>query len=479
MQHGLWSKSAVTLNMTADNPVASMAIGQDGHIFLTGPGNPLAGLGCAIPDAGGAMGGYLAELDDTGACVWGYLFGPTAEGTGVAVDGTGNVALTGKFTGSLTIAPKMPMTASSDGLVRRLCSARGPRTRSTSVAQIGDMGGATGDQKTTSVAVNGTKVAVSGNYTKSLAVTFPGPNPPAAVPSLGSVDDAHDGFVIWFDVAGTPPGAFSNDVLISSPLSAGTDQLANAVALDASSNLAFVGTTTGPATFDNNAMPSMSMFVTSMFLSSCDSLGHSALATILGGSGVQAGTSVAYDSTGQILVGGTFRSTANLIGADGGTSISDMVMGTGVLVAKYGTPPSPLAALALGLSASTDSATIAGLAPYNDPEGAGASVAFAGGFSGTASFVGGGPSVTTPGATTAIYVAKANGMLSSVLWLEHYGDGVKNQSADAIAVDPRANNGDIVIAGHYQGKVDFGNGVKLDNVSTTNTDELFVVRLSP
>jgi hypothetical protein len=59
--------------------------------------------GCPLSIAGGP-GLFVAKLDPSGACLWnkGAVGGGNQHGQGVAIDGAGNVLVTGYFNGSLS-----------------------------------------------------------------------------------------------------------------------------------------------------------------------------------------------------------------------------------------------------------------------------------------------------------------------------------------------------------------------------------------
>jgi hypothetical protein len=195
---------------------------------------------------------------------------------------------------------------------------------------------------------------------------------------------------------------------------------------------------------------------------------------VLGGDLPQDGRCVAFDDADSVLGGGQVGGTVSLLGegADGGNTFT-VTGGKTVLIARYDLMGTPSGWLQFGSNTMGDDATIGGLVPYTGD--AGATVAFAGGFQGTAAFPGG-QSITNPDSISAVYVANVDGALSTVLWLERYGDGMANQVADAIAVDP--SDGSILVAGHFQGTLDFGipdGGL----VNMSGTDQLFVAKLAP
>lgn len=464
---GIWSKSF------GASTVAAIAVDASGDVFITGKATSPKAFDCPVADAGADAGdagaetgtGYLVELDSKGNCTWGFFFGDTAQGTGVAVDGAGNIALTGSFTGTATIEAGYPLTAiGTDSFVALFDAGSGHPLRWT--AQLGEDGTATGNRITTAVALNDSTLVVAGSYTGSLGVTYP-TGSPAMKPLAGS-SDAADAFLISFDAT---LKLATYELLITSPAHMNATQFTNGVAQDSSGNVAAVGTATGPTLFGSQTTPTMASTAGNIFVTASDSNnGQLKVSTLLGGSEAQIGSCVALDPQGNILVGGTFYGTIGVggQGADAGSYVAKG--GTSVLLAQYSLTGTPLASLQLGSDTMSDDATIAGIALYSDM-----SVTFAGGFEGAAHFTDG-TTVTTANGKSAVYVAKVDGALSKVSWVERYGNGVQSQAADAVAVDPTGN---ILVAGHFQGTLDFGKPTAALVNPTVGTNQIFVAKLAP
>jgi Beta-propeller repeat len=436
--------------------VNAMAVDSKSNIYLTGATNGPIDFGCGGSDVTmNDMGaGYLLELNGAGVCQWVLLFGDDgAQGTGVAVDPTsGNIALTGSFLTAATIGPAPPMTASgTDSFV----AVYGANRKFSWVRQITDSPiDSGGDQVSTSVAANAGVVAVAGYYYGSLAVAMQ-TSPPAVTTS-----DGKDAFALVFKQT---DGSFSGDIEITSD---GTteDQVANGVALDKSGNFAIVGTTAGATQF---LATMLTTTAPNVFLAVYRSDSHPLLEMVVDDQEAEDGQRVAFDQAGTAFIGATFQGAAEIV--DGSTAFST-TGGKNVFAATYGGGATYgyLGGNQFGSAQPGDTASVAGVVPYQS----GTSVFLAGGFTGTASFPSG-MSATSAGMQD-VYVARLDSTLGNIVWVERYGDGA-DQAADAIAVDP--TSGDILIAGHYQGTLDFGNGATVSNTSSTNA--LFVAKLLP
>jgi hypothetical protein len=97
----LWSKGAGDAGSHSGNAVA---VDKSGNALVTGfYGGAMDLGGCPLSIAGGP-GLFVAKLDPSGACLWnkGAVGGGNQHGQGVAIDGAGNVLVTGYFNGSLS-----------------------------------------------------------------------------------------------------------------------------------------------------------------------------------------------------------------------------------------------------------------------------------------------------------------------------------------------------------------------------------------
>jgi hypothetical protein len=474
---GVWSKSFPGVT------IASIAAGADGSVYLTGALNGAASPPCPItqsadggPDAGTSTGpGYVTQLSASGDCVWQLLFGggtgdTTTQGTGVAVDSAGHVALTGTFTTPLSIAGWTMTAGKTDSFVAYFDDTSAHNT--TWAVQIGDQNGASnvGDQTTTGVAVYGSIVAVSGSYAASLDVFGMG----GEEANPASKSDSADGFAMWFS---TPHGDFSSSVLITSPNVSGSTHGANSIALGPNADVAFTGTTVGDTNI-GNILTGMPSAYGSIFLASYYTAGGPDIGTVFNGDALQTGARVAFDVTDQVLVAGQFANTLSLL--DGGPSY--IGNSTSVIVAKYDETTKALqSVLQLGGTAGmTSTATIAGIATWPVPGFSGgatpSSVAMAGGLAGPASFlVDAGPSLTTTGPSACVYVVKTDSTLDPVLWSKVFCESAGTRSATAVAMAP--GDSSVFVAGGFNGTIAFGgNTAALDSMGG---DAAFIAKLTP
>lgn len=463
---GVWSYDF------AGPTVSAIAAGPKGTgtVYLTGTNATGPAFNCTnTSDAGSSSGtGYLVQLDGSGNCLWGFFFGESAQGTGVAVDTKGDVVVTAQFiAGGVDLNGNWPPNPNFNQTNSFVALFDANHNLMWGLA-LGDSTGQQGNQMATAVAINDQTVVASASYTSWIGVVPP-PGSPGSV-AIETMSDGTDSVVIRFDSGGTPGAPLS----ITSMM--GTTQLANAVAVDSSGNVAVAGTTTGPTTF-NGIMPPLPapMVTPSLFLASWESDGGVPLAVDLGGNPAPGGGRVAFDAAGNILVGGTFTSLLDAGTGDGGDAGS-APGGQSVFVTHYpATGTTPLGTIQFVSSVPDDTATLAGIAPFASAD-AGASVTCAGSYQGTVQFPGS-PSIVNQAGVSAVYVAKVDGALDKVIWVESYGDGIFNQVVDAVAVDP--SDGTILVAGHYQGSLAFGGMATPSLSNMTGSDKLFVAKLSP
>jgi hypothetical protein len=81
----------------------SVAIDADGSVYVAGMFNGTIDLGGNVVTSAGDWDIFLVKLDPQGALVWGTSFGDAnaQSAPAIAVDGGGNVLMTGRFRGTL------------------------------------------------------------------------------------------------------------------------------------------------------------------------------------------------------------------------------------------------------------------------------------------------------------------------------------------------------------------------------------------
>jgi hypothetical protein len=174
-----------------------------------------------------------------------------------------------------------------------------------------------------------------------------------------------------------------------------------------------------------------------------------------GGAQNDAGSSIAVDGSGNIIVVGTFQGTADL-GGGPVTSIGAADM----YVAKYS--PSGLYQWSKHFGGSGS------ITPRAVAVDASGNMVVTGSFTGTVAF--GGGSVTSISSTNDIFVAKYSSS-GAYLWSKTFGSsGI--DSGYGIDID---SGGNVVVAGTFAARVDFGGG-SLVGYGTRN---LFLAKYSP
>jgi len=102
----LWSKA---FGGAGEDNAAGIAVDAAGNLLFAGYLAQLADFG---GPCGSLQGGFVAKLDADGECVWVKRFGDAAHSNDIAVDGSGDVLLTGIFQGTIDFG-NHPITASN------------------------------------------------------------------------------------------------------------------------------------------------------------------------------------------------------------------------------------------------------------------------------------------------------------------------------------------------------------------------------
>jgi hypothetical protein len=438
--------------------VNSMAVRpSDGHIFLTGATNGWVDFGCATDAGTDGSAAYLLELDKNGACVWVALFGSAgAQGTGVAVDPvTNNVVVAASFTGSCTVpGSNLLMASATDSFVAMY----DPSHTTKWYHQIGDaVGKVLGNQVVTSVSASAHRVVIGGWYFGTLAVTDD-----ATFTSISTASAGKDAFLY----ALTDLGMYAGDVQITGPM----DQVANGVAINAAGRSTIGGTSAGATQFVKTSYTTSTTDDNAFLASYGEPGAHAALETVLGDSNPQEGQCVAFDASGNLLLGTTLQGTIPATQGDAGMVTWSSPGSQALLIASFldQSAASAVQGIVFGSSTASDTASLAGIAV----DGTG-NVFVAGGFTGSGKFTGG-TTVKSAGGLD-VWVARLDPMLASAVWVENYGDNA-DQTVTALAVGP---DNDVVIAGQFEGTVAFGAPTKPLHDPNATTSQLFVAKLKP
>lgn len=271
-----WNFTTVSLSRqfgtATDDSASATALDGSGNLYVVGTtGGALDGQA----RIGGTTDGFIAKYDPTGVRLWTRLFGTTADETvtGVAVDATGSVYVTGFTSGSF---PGFTRQGTFDAFLVKYNSA--------GTQQWPQQFGTAGNDFAIQVVLSGANVYVVGDTTGD----FPG-----AAPSAFS-----DGFLARYDGNGVQQGGVSQ-------FSLGADVAVAAAALNGSTGDIVVAG-------DLNAGGQTDVFVRT--LSSVD--GSTVSAFTFGTVASDETKAVAVDGSGTIFVSGATRGA--FVGANQG-----------------------------------------------------------------------------------------------------------------------------------------------------------------
>jgi hypothetical protein len=242
--------------------------------------------------------------------------------------------------------------------------------------------------------------------------------------------------------------------------SASGPQGGNAVAIDAFGNVILLGAFVGTVDFGGGPLTntSPSPFALDIFLAKFDANGGYLWSHRFGDVGTEYGSSVAVDSFGAISITGSFEGTVDF----GGGPLTS-AGGGDIFLAHFDANGNHRWSYHFGDGRSRQNGNAVAADTFND-------VILTGGFDGTVSF-GGPPLASASDSTLDIFVAKFN-VNGVPMWSKRFGD------VDSIPRDADVGNavvadhlGNILLAGSFDGSVDFGGGAL---VSPDSTSSFFV-----
>jgi len=370
-------------------------------------------------------GYFVTGTGGGGGSLWSRRFGDTADdrGQGVAVDGGGNVAVTGHFDGttdfggglvSSYVHPTLGPTV--DIFVAGYSASGGYRWSRTMGSDSAEEG--------KGIATDGSGNVLVTGYQGSFSVDYGG--------GPQYVRSGNDIFVAKYSSAGS--WVWSKTIG-----GYGYDQ-GNAIAADGSGNVfvtGFIGVSSIGVDFGGGALYSAG--ASDVFLVKYSATGAHLWSKRFGGVSNDTGMSVSADGSGNVVVAGMFEGAVDF---GGGTALTSAGL-RDIFVAKYSSLGQHLWSKRFG-SSGDDVAYAAAVDLAGD-------VALAGKFQGSVSF--GGGTLTSTGGDDA-FAAKLSGVSGGHVWSKDFG-GASGDTATGVAVDGGSN---VVVAGYYSGSVDFGGG---------------------
>ncbi|MCB9298944.1 MAG: SBBP repeat-containing protein, partial [Lewinellaceae bacterium] len=442
------------------------AVARDalGNMYVTGSFLKTAdfdpGPGTAnLSTSGSNQDIFVAKYDASGAYQWAFNIGSSSDdsGLGIAIDGSGDVLVTGRFGGTADFDPgpgaaNLTSMGSDDIFVAKY-DASGAYLWA---FPIGDAGSDFGY----SIATDGLdNVLVTGRF-QGAADFDPGPGT-TNLSGLGN----NDIFVAKYDASGAyqwagQVGRYAND---------GLEVENQAVATDAWGNCYITGFFEGTADFDPG--PGTAELSTTgdgdedVFIAKYDASGAYQWAFKIGSSSNnEIGDDITIDGVGNVLVMGVFDGTVDFDPGPGTALLTCNAIRC-TFVAKYAPSGAYLQAFSMmglteGLSITSDGSN---------------NVLVTGRFNGAVDFdPGPGTANLTSAGNSDIFVAKYD-VSGAYQWAFNIGDAGFG-SGYAITVDDSDN---VLVAGSFEGAADFDPGPGTANLSSAAGDsDIFVAKYS-
>lgn len=416
-----------------------LVVDNSGNVYLTGSMSGTVDFGGGPLTSAGGRDVFLAKFDANGNHVWSKIFGDESVfqfGLGITLDGSGNVIITGYFTGDINFGGSTFSTPNNDEnvFVAKFNSA-GTHIWSNA------FGEPTTNQLGWAVKADASgNVYVSGHYRNT--IDFGG----GPLPTTTN----WDAFVAKF----SPGGAH---IWSKNFGGSGTDQTqCRTITVNSTgTRVAISGQFDGSTTIGSNTFASPGMF--NGYVAVLDASNGNPIQSIAYGDAAdQHARQVAFDPSGNLFLLGYVQGTSNL-----GCGAITSAGGYDTLFAKF---DSNLGCIFSNLYG--DSADQLGDAIAVDPFGR---VAIGGAFSGTMAF--GTTSITSAGGSDN-YVVKlqADG---TPIWVRRVGDGA-NQRTWSVAIE-QTSASRVYATGSFGGTINFGSG----NFTSAGDLDIFLVRYLP
>ncbi len=404
-----------------------VAVDGSGNVLVTGYFAGTVDFGGGNLVSAGGADIFVAKYDVSGAHLWSQRFGGTGfdYGYAVAVDGLGDVVVTGIFQGTVDFGGGNLGSAGGNDIFVAKYDASGAHLWSHRF-------GSTSSDQGNAVAVDGSgNVVVAGYFFGT--VNFGGGN----LVSAG----IYDIFVAKYDAGGAH--------LWSRRFGGTSDDYGYGVAVDGSGNVVVTGYFAGTVDFGGGNL--VSAGGADIFVAKYDVSGAHLWSHHFGGTGFDYGYAVAVDGSGNVVVTGYFVGTANFGGGNLGSAGS-----WDIFVAKYNASGAHQWSQRFGGTG----------VDYGDAvalDGSG-NVVVTGYFAGTVNF--GGGDLMSAGSYD-IFVAKYDAS-GAHLWSQRFGS-MSTDYGFGIAMD---GVGNVVVTGTFEGAVDFGGG----NLVSVGAQDIFLAK---
>jgi hypothetical protein len=445
---------AISISGTSEESAKSIALDASGNIYVMGNFYGTVDFdasGPAVPLTAVFYDMYIAKYSNTGGYIWAKNIG-NVTGAAIALDGSGNVHVTGRFSGTSDFDPSagtanLIATDGFDAFFAKYTTA-GVYVWAKSVD--GGTSFVMGDALT----VDGTgNVYVAGHFNGTADF-----DPSAAIVNLVSAGN-YDVFIAKYNSAGT--------YVWAKRIGGAGEDSPGAIALDASANVYITGYYYGVADFDPAAavVNLTSLGISDVFIAKYSTAGLYTWAKSMGGSGLEQGGALKTDGTGNVYVSGIFNGTADF-DPSAGTANLTPAGNYDIFFAKYTTAGVYVWSKSIG---GIDQDVNSSLAL----DGSG-NVFVSGHFYSTGDFDPSASVVTLNSVTEqSMFVGKYTNLgVYTVAWAARDFEGGYGR-AMATITDPAGN---VYMTGSYRDKVDFDPSASTAYLTNLNGDNIFLAK---
>jgi len=427
-----------------------------GNIFITGYFSGTVdfdpGVGTSNLTSVGSIDVYFAKYDTNGNLIWAKSLGGTNQdlGASLAVDASGNVYITGYFSGTVDFDPGAGTSnltsAGLDDVFFAKYNSNGD------LLWAKNIGGSSFDYGEAIILDNSGNIYLTGFFQNT--VDF---DPGAGTFNLTS-RGGEDIFFAKYD---------SNGDLVWAKNVGGTDSdRAFSIALDGSGNIYITGRFQGTVDFDPGAGISnlTSIGILDAYFAKYDNDGNLVWAKSIGGNSGDQGRSIVVDNSGNVYLTGSFNNTVDFDPGAGTTNLTSEGA-SDVFFAKYDTNGSLTWAQSIGGTDFDQGNSIA-----VDVSG---NVYLTGFFKNTVDFDPGSDitNLTSEGGND-VFFAKYDSV-GSLVWANRVG-GTGNDNGNFVVVDGSGSN--IYITGRFFRMADFDPGDEVANLASVGEWDIFFAK---
>lgn len=228
---------------TGTSSGVGVVIDTSGNMFVTGNFFTRTNLGGGDINSAGGNDLFLAKYNSSRVVQWGFRYGTTTSDfvTGIAIDGAGNVLLSGYTWGSIDLGGGVrPQTGTSAFFIVKLLGSTGAWQWDHVIAPTGDS--AQANCVTVDSGPNGGDVIIGGSFrggSMTLSATVTITHPTASTSALFVIKYSNSGTLLYARALG---GITSNNA----------GESAKAIKADANRNIIFTGTSNGDIDWGNS-----------------------------------------------------------------------------------------------------------------------------------------------------------------------------------------------------------------------------------